>query len=143
MPNSKAKPHSTKMISPDVKENAKLLLASGETLTATAEKLGLPLSTVATWNNNWKNDPEFKALKIEEHKKLVSSLRTIRDKAIRLTNKRLDIALEDPTNAKETLKDAIAAIDSMCKQIALIEGTPTENINATGEIEIKRFEDYN
>lgn len=111
------------------------LLASGETVTATAEAIGLSRQTVSQWVNN---DPEFQAELNRMRKEMLNSAT---DRLRALTAQALE-AVENGLKSNElTAKEKAALGMDLLKQIQLTEQVITVGPTNPKAVEQMQFLD--
>lgn len=98
-----------KKYSPETVEKALALLATTNNICDVAKKLNLPESTVRDWAKQ--NKDEFETLRTKKKKEFVENAWRIIEKANKLLEKKLDVALKNQGELDELLAKMRGEID--------------------------------
>lgn len=98
-----------KKYSPEIVEKALALLATTNNICEVAKKMNLPESTVRDWAKQ--NKDEFETLRIKKKKEFVENAWRIIEKANKLLEKKLDVALKNQGELDELLAKMRGEID--------------------------------
>ncbi|MBR2474173.1 MAG: transposase [Clostridia bacterium] len=89
----------------EIKEKALALLAVNTNVSAVARELGLPRSTIVTWQQEAENDEDFGKLRQQKKEEFISGAWDIVMRAQRLINRRLDRAEKEEAELDRLLDE--------------------------------------
>lgn len=79
----------------DIRDKARILLASGKTVVEVSEELSIPIRTLYDWKCNWKDDADFAQLRKQQKEQEEEKMTDIINKALTRLQSSIDTVQGD------------------------------------------------